>query len=494
MPLPANLNFRSLLTVALTAAGCGQSAHVNGSAPGTPAGTQAPTAAATPATAPADTPATAPADTPATAPTETPDCASFRLGQGLSPATPVDATLVAQVSWGGFTNDKRTWSLTVEGKPCWTAMDRATCEASFEALKTQLNGTQAWSPLGLGKVGEKPAASDTPYPSLLKSGCTPHPANEACGGWALGYASGGGVTWITDDEALTQFMGSLDTPSEAALATMLAGYEPSCVRPEPVNGTWRITSKQQTSDCPITHLQTELTLSPEGAVTVLSEEEHVSAGCIGRLPPGLQWVEGTTEEVGAWLAHAAHLEAAAVTAFDILHTELSHYGAPDALLDALREAQADEVRHAACVGALAEQLGAVVPPVEVDDVPLRSLEAIAIENAEEGLVRETWGAAVGLWQAQHAELPALGALMASVAQDEVRHAELSRALHTWLCAQLDAPARRRVERARRAAWQRMQGAIARQAPSDLTRALGLPTGEAARRMFSVLGSETGLQA
>jgi hypothetical protein len=57
--------------------------------------------------------------------------------------------------------------------------------------------------------------------------------------------------------------------------------------------------------------------------------------------------------LGDFLARCAQLEAASVFSFSRLVRELEAYGAPKHLIARTRQARADEVRHAAVVGALA---------------------------------------------------------------------------------------------------------------------------------------------
>ena len=170
----------------------------------------------------------------------------------------------------------------------------------------------------------------------------------------------------------------------------------------------------------------------------------------------------------------------------MLVTELIAHGAPEDLIAACREARADEVRHARDVGALARSLGGEIAPVEVDDGPVRSLYALALDNAREGLARESLGAAIGLYQADNAELPEVRTLMAQVAQDEIRHAELSRALHAWYQTRLSPAQRADVDAARsQTAEALIRGTLA-QREDALTRALGLPTGAAAEALVQVI--------
>ncbi|HEY6460862.1 MAG TPA: ferritin-like domain-containing protein, partial [Polyangiaceae bacterium] len=145
----------------------------------------------------------------------------------------------------------------------------------------------------------------------------------------------------------------------------------------------------------------------------------------GRRPRGLRAGLARSSDgsvVGRWLARAAYLEAASVVAFDRLARELAAHGAPRSLQRAARRARGDEIRHARTVTRLAERSGAAVRRPRVAPPRKRSLEAVATENAVEGCVRETLGAALALAQARTAALPEVRRAMRSVARDEVRHA------------------------------------------------------------------------
>ena len=89
-----------------------------------------------------------------------------------------------------------------------------------------------------------------------------------------------------------------------------------------------------------------------------------------------------------------------------------------------------------------------------------------------------------------AEMPEVAAMMAGVALDEVRHAELSRALHAWLWERLDDGARARLMAAHARAWAETREAVYATREDHRTRALGLPTGQTARQMVDVLCRET----
>jgi hypothetical protein len=111
----------------------------------------------------------------------------------------------------------------------------------------------------------------------------------------------------------------------------------------------------------------------------------------------------------------------------------------------------------------------------VRDWRTRSLEAMAIENAVEGCVRETFGAAVAVAQSVGASDRRVRAAMRAIAVDETRHAELSWQVARWLEGRLDAAARERVAGARR----RAVGSLVRSASTSvhpsLVDELGLPS-------------------
>src|SRR6185503_12478530 len=107
-----------------------------------------------------------------------------------------------------------------------------------------------------------------------------------------------------------------------------------------------------------------------------------------------------------------------------------------------RRAAGDEVRHHRAMTALARRFGAeppAVPRAFPDEV--RSLEAVAVENAAEGCMRETIGALVAREQAGRAGDPVVRAAMRGIAADEARHAELAFQVDGWARGKLGAAAR-----------------------------------------------------
>jgi hypothetical protein len=211
-------------------------------------------------------------------------------------------------------------------------------------------------------------------------------------------------------------------------------------------------------------------------------------GGVGRVPAGLRRpARGRARSaLGDYFARAAHLEAASVFAFRRLRGELRAHGAPAALLRAAREAERDEVRHARQVGRLARRFGGSAPPASVEELPVRPLEEVAIENAVEGCVRETFGAAVASYQAAAAEDPEVARLMTGIARDETRHAALSWSIARWAARKLGPEARERMAARCRATIEDLRREASLPVPADLIASAGLPDAGQRRALLAAL--------
>lgn len=188
---------------------------------------------------------------------------------------------------------------------------------------------------------------------------------------------------------------------------------------------------------------------------------------------------------GAALAHAAYLEAASIDAFDVLARELRDGGAPRRLVRDAERAAKDEVRHARTMGALARRYGTSPQTPRASRARRRTLVAIALENVVEGCVRETYGAAVALWQSKHAGDPRIRAAMKSIAKDEIAHADLGWRVDAWLRTKLTEAERARVESARKDAVRGLGASLAEER-SAARAALGTPDEASARAIFDEL--------
>ena len=200
-------------------------------------------------------------------------------------------------------------------------------------------------------------------------------------------------------------------------------------------------------------------------------------GGLGRVPAGLRRARPANcqSALGAHFARAAHLEAASVLAFRRFRAELAAHGAPESLLAAARKAERDEVRHARRTARLARRFGGAPPRARVAVVETRTLAEIALENAVEGCVRETFGAAVAAFQAERAGDAEIASLMASVAEDEARHAALSWSVAAWAKGRLSADARAAVSACCRTAVEQLRREIKAPIHPDLALAAGVPT-------------------
>jgi hypothetical protein len=203
-----------------------------------------------------------------------------------------------------------------------------------------------------------------------------------------------------------------------------------------------------------------------------------SVECVGgRLPPGaeLEETKCATTASGAWFAKLAELEEASVYAFAMLSKELKLHGAPEQLISRCLDAAVDEVHHARLISALAERFGATLSNTAMPALPAaRPLEDVAIENAREGCVRETFGALVAVYQAQHSRDPIVRSVMTQIAVDESRHAELSADIDAWARTMLSPRAQSKLDEAQREALALLQVSLSQPVAQDLIERAGLP--------------------
>jgi rubrerythrin len=195
------------------------------------------------------------------------------------------------------------------------------------------------------------------------------------------------------------------------------------------------------------------------------------------------------DRLGRWLAATAHSEAASVVAFLAMADELATHGAPDDLVRRAWAAAADEVEHARAMTRLAHARGVGVRPPRFDAIEVRDLTTIAIENAVEGCVRETWAALEAAHQARHAADPGLRRVMVCIAADETRHAELSHDLDGWIRTRLDDEAVGRVDAAKARAVRGLLDRMHGERNPQLCAQAGLPAAATARRLCEALREE-----
>jgi hypothetical protein len=214
----------------------------------------------------------------------------------------------------------------------------------------------------------------------------------------------------------------------------------------------------------------------------------ICAGSVGRIPAGLARarIAGAGEALGDYFSVAAHLEAASVYAFRQLRDELAAHRAPARLRRDARRAQRDEVRHARLTGRMARRFGGAPVSPQVHPPSPRALDVVAIENAVEGCVRETFGALVASWQAEHAADPEIARLMGSIARDETRHAALAWAVAGWAWARLEAGHRARLVEQCGEAIASLRHTAPADAAGELVTRAGLPHAEQHRALVRAL--------
>jgi len=184
--------------------------------------------------------------------------------------------------------------------------------------------------------------------------------------------------------------------------------------------------------------------------------------------------------VGRFFANAAFLERASVRAFRNLRDELARYEAPAFLRIRSDQAAADEQVHTRLTTALARKYGAEPPTVRLGRVShARPLEDVLDENAREGCVRETLGAAVAWVQSRTARDPAVRRAYAVIARDEIRHAELAWQIASWGRSKLDSRHTAVVRDIYRRELATLRRSAARSVPGRLCLIAGIPTSKAA---------------
>ncbi len=216
---------------------------------------------------------------------------------------------------------------------------------------------------------------------------------------------------------------------------------------------------------------------------------------VGRRPDGLLPIReasrgsARTSRVAGYFAAATHLEAASVHAFRIMKLELTELGAPADILRAAERARRDEIRHTFLTARITKRHGGRPARARVGKRTARTLESIAIENAVEGCVRETFGALVAMWQAERAGDPAIAETMKEIAVDEARHAALAWSVAAWAESKLDAAANARVQAAKTRAIRELEASIAVEPHPELSIVAGLPSAAAQRAILDALSAE-----
>jgi hypothetical protein len=320
------------------------------------------------------------------------------------------------------------------------------------------------------------------------------------------------VTRSDERSALLTLLGAIDSEYKAALLAMFDGHAIACPfdpgspfneTDPPLTGTETRSSSggfdlrtESRGDCLENAYRETIHVEPNGAVTTIEEKTQIAPStCVaGRRPEGLRPSAAVQRRraIGAYFAEAARMEAASVHAFERLARELDALGAPRALIARALQAALDEIRHARVTGSLARRFGSEPLQALIEPMRARSALEIALENAVEGCVRETYGALLAHHQAQAARDPHVREAMQRIAEDETRHAELSWHVARWLEPRLSRADRRRLVAARSAALAQLFTELDPGLPPRDARALGLPAPDVAARMLERLGAALGV--
>jgi len=276
----------------------------------------------------------------------------------------------------------------------------------------------------------------------------------------------------------------LRTPSSAG--TLAIGTKP------PIEECSRLCAAPLTSDQPwMPHVTGCMIVASDGGEPLvacdLSSYEQCPIG--GRRTEGVtpgRPLHETRSPIGEFFAYTASVESSSVLAFRRLRTELRAHGAPRSLLRSMSRAARDERRHARAMGAIARREGVRIAATSCTHRHPRDLEMIALENAVEGCVVETYSALLVRWGAARAREPAIRATLRRVAHDEARHAALAWSIAQWAEARLQRIARDRIEKARSDAFRELRTRVAQAARRELVQAGLVPDACEASRLVDAL--------
>ena len=318
---------------------------------------------------------------------------------------------------------------------------------------------------------------------------------------ALLVTKGDIVQVLQSESEVKTFLGELDNPQKVFSWMHVHGMSLSCTFDDSAVkfnnnlNAWQGVYTEITSSC--SPVVTERVLVNVNLVDYSISEvgraeiRRQDGVCIGRKPPGTLTFNpvnnhSACNSLGQSLARHAAYEAASVVAFEHLKKELASLGAPEYLLKRIEKAANDERRHAEQVAILAYYYGYTADTFSVKPTSFRDIETIAIDNIQEGCIGETWGALVGLYQAEKAKDPIIADTMRKIGLDEVGHASFSWEIQDWLLVRLSNSAKERVHKAQKNAIKKLKENIVE--PYDQSHMLlaGLPEPHVAKQLADKL--------
>jgi hypothetical protein len=213
--------------------------------------------------------------------------------------------------------------------------------------------------------------------------------------------------------------------------------------------------------------------------------------CEGRRPEGFRAPapEHDAPILGRYFAAMAAGEAASVAAFERLGEELAALDMPRELVRRARHAARQESRHFGMTAALARRFGAAAKAPALPTLRKRNVVELAHENAREGVVRETFGAVAGCWQARHATERSVRAVMRRIASDETSHAELSWAIDMALRERMSPRQQSELDMLASEAVEHLTRELDAEVDAELVVRAGLPNRRVTRALLEAARAE-----
>jgi hypothetical protein len=212
----------------------------------------------------------------------------------------------------------------------------------------------------------------------------------------------------------------------------------------------------------------------------------LSPYCEGRKHNSIDAHLQVGNDIDSWFVRATQAEIGSVGAFLIMREELRKMGAPKNLISQCLTAAQDEIKHARMMHTVCVSLGQKATAPTIDCVPKRSYFSLAMENAIEGCIHESYAAIQALYQSQHAKTPELRELFTAIATDEIQHAQLSLQIHHWLMSKLTREQQNTILKAQQKSVGQLIEYHTTHEPAAQTSILGLPDSKSAVKMTQTL--------
>ena len=237
--------------------------------------------------------------------------------------------------------------------------------------------------------------------ALIRNDC----GQIGCRGHQLVTSTAGTPSVLTQDTLLA-YLGPIDTAAEARLLAWSKGFNVSC-SPALDGQVYVVQATQDMSDCPIQTDTVSIQIDAQGVMTETARTKGELGPCVGRLPPGVHSSAKATC-AGAWLAHAAEMEASSAHAFQVLAGELAAHGAPEALVQWALRAEQEELGHARTMAALAAHQGFAPAAVPLPQLPHRGLMAMLWTTPRRAWAGRSGGCSAPCGRASTPRIPSCG--------------------------------------------------------------------------------------